>query len=122
MYRWVEHEMTRVGLFDNSTSQGSGLPEMGEEQWDDVREHIERFMMKACLTHSLASFPEGPDEDVMMTKRLASLRFLRPWHFGLEYPPELVEKYLTGPQWSLAMSEMCKYVVTIGMIFRVSQD
>jgi hypothetical protein len=72
---------------------------MGEQQWDDVREHAERFLMRTCLTHSMNSFPgvrtqnrgsadagvtliQGIEEDQQVTRKLASIKFLTPTNFG----------------------------------------
>lgn len=52
LYRFIISEMQKLCLFDNKTSQGSGQPNMEEEQWNDVRKHVETFISRQVFSFS----------------------------------------------------------------------
>lgn len=45
VYRYIENELLALGLFDNTKSQGGGVPHMGEEQIQDLQIHIENLVL-----------------------------------------------------------------------------
>lgn len=74
LYRYIEAEMARLGLFDNRKPQGGGLPDMfdgssaappapGEtptragRRWDELRNHIETYIFQRIYARTKAMGP-----------------------------------------------------------------
>jgi len=99
---WVNQELIGLGLFDNR-QYGGGLPTMGEKQFGDVLEHLERLIFERIFTFTLYSCPPGyRPQDHKLRDKMGSLRFLKPEHFGADV------QYPLGPEWELAQEELCK--------------
>lgn len=41
----------QVGIFNNNHRAGGGLPAMGDLQWKDVKQHLERHIFEQVLSH-----------------------------------------------------------------------
>ena len=64
LYRYIEAEMTKLGLFDSNLPQGGGMPLSIQEHWDDVRNHIEAMIFSRIYRPTIAIGPPGQGGDV----------------------------------------------------------
>ncbi|CAM9651115.1 unnamed protein product [Ectocarpus sp. 4 AP-2014] len=119
LIRWLEQELPDVGIFNNNHRAGGGLPAMGELQWTDVKQHLERHIFEQAsgeqgqvFDRCLTSAPVYGRGDEELAAKLASLRFLRPRHWCVDSlkdtDAESAGSY--GREWELAQGELCRLV------------
>lgn len=131
LYKFVQQKMDKLGLFDNTKAQGGGLPDMQEEQWDNVQDHIEAFICSQIYSFTIKDLAMKYNySPVDLRGKLSSLRFLTLEHMGLynvhriKYagvfknrsnyfnPPTVRSNALSvlseNEEWRLAMKELCR--------------
>jgi len=62
LYRYIETEMIKLGLLDNTKQQGLGVPTMTDIHWDNLREHIELFLFRKVYSYTKEIGPMLSDE------------------------------------------------------------
>ena len=62
LYRYIETEMIKLGLLDNTKQQGIGVPTMTDSHWDNLREHIELFLFRKVYSYTKEIGPMLSDE------------------------------------------------------------
>ncbi|CAM9402350.1 unnamed protein product [Discosporangium mesarthrocarpum] len=110
LIRWLEQELPEVGIFNNNHRAGGGLPVMGELQWKDVRQHLERHIFEQVFDRCMASAPDYSMGDEELMETLASLRFLRPKHWCVDSLRDTESGGSYGREWELAQVELSRLV------------
>ncbi|CAM9837399.1 unnamed protein product, partial [Phaeothamnion confervicola] len=110
LVRWLEQELPDVGIFSNSHRAGGGLPVMGDLQWKDVCQHLERFIFEQVFDQCLQAAPDYGAGDAEVTERLASLRFLKPRHWCVDFLDDGGGGGAAGREWELAQRELCRII------------
>eukprot|EP00752_Nemacystus_decipiens_P008416 g7524.t1 len=110
LIRWLEQELPDVGIFNNNHRAGGGLPTMGDLQWNDVKQHLERNIFEQVFDRCLTSAPDYGRGDEDLTAKLASLRFLRPRHWCVDSLKDTESAGSYGREWELAQGELCRLV------------
>ena len=65
LYRYIESELVKLGLFDCTTHQGLGIPIiMTDTHWDSLREHIETFLFKKVYSYTKQIGPSILTEEI----------------------------------------------------------
>eukprot|EP00903_Cladosiphon_okamuranus_P016933 g15609.t1 len=108
LIRWLEQELPDVGIFNNNHRAGGGLPAMGDLQWNDVKQHLERNIFEQVFDRCLTSAPDYGRGDEELTAKLASLRFLRPRHWCVDSLKDTESAGSYGREWELAQGELCR--------------
>jgi len=57
VYKFIEFELNKLQLFNNKKPQGVGVPDMTDEKWDEVREHIELMVFKKISVFTRTLWP-----------------------------------------------------------------
>ena len=57
IYKYIEYEMEKLHLFNNKKPAGVGVPDMDEEKWNSVREHIEYMIFKRISEFTRSLWP-----------------------------------------------------------------
>ena len=57
IYKYIEFELEKLQLFNNKKPQGVGVPDMDEEKWNDIREHIEWTIFKQVSKYNESLWP-----------------------------------------------------------------
>eukprot|EP01035_Chromulina_nebulosa_P023030 gene23030-29843_t len=57
IYKYIEFELEKLQLFNNKKPQGVGVPDMDEEKWNDIREHIEWMIFKQVAEFNRTLWP-----------------------------------------------------------------
>ncbi len=110
LIRYVEAQLRDLGVFSNDHIAGGGLPVMGELQWEDVSHHVEAHVFEHIFDLCLMAAPDYRDGDAAVAQRLASLRFLQPHHWCVDFLPQNSSQRGYGREWELAQRELCRIV------------
>lgn len=58
IYKYIEHEMTKLELFNHTHARGYGVPAVLEEShWEDIRNHIETLVFRAVGSFTRTLWP-----------------------------------------------------------------
>ena len=57
IYKYIEFELEKLQLFNNKKPQGVGVPDLDEEKWNDIREHIEWMIFKQVAEFNRTLWP-----------------------------------------------------------------
>lgn len=138
IYRFMRQRLEKQGLFDNGLPQGGGMPTMGEEQWDDIMDHIEAMVCSRIFEFTIAVLaPKYREDGGVLNDKLSRLKFISlehlglyatvspnfrkaledgeepppfPSHFAAEKSPYYASLALLSEQeeWRLAMKQLCR--------------
>ncbi len=110
LIRYVEAQLRDLGVFSNDHIAGGGLPVMGELQWEDVSHHVEAHVFEHIFDVCLMAAPDYRDGDAAVAQRVASLQFLQPHHWCVDFLPQNSSQRGYGREWELAQHELCRIV------------
>ena len=83
---YAQQELRKCRVFDNSAPHGygGGLPNMGEDQWDDVDAKVEEYLWNRVCDASRSAYPQQPWGNNELSQRLSALRFVPLAALGIE--------------------------------------
>ncbi len=110
LIRYVKAQLRYLGVFSNNHIAGGGLPVMGELQWEDVSHHVEAHVFELIFDLCLMAAPDYREGDSAVSQRLASLRFLQPHHWCVDFLHQNSSRRGYGREWELAQRELCRIV------------